>query len=188
MTGLITSCGGKINNGLLMVAVAELSPLTGTAVNAHSLYAGARLAAEQVNNAGGVNGYIVQVIPYADNNDPLMARQNAQAIAESKAVAVIGHSSSETTRTAAPIYLNTGMPAINASPVSRETILEFPNYFNISYTSEQQGLTSLITRNEAWATIMPRSFMQVMHLQVHWLKNLKIRFMAWAAPSYFLRN
>lgn len=137
IAGILSACTG--NRGTLTIAVAESSPGTENETNAHSLYAGARLAAEQINEAGGINGYIVKIVPYGDNNDPLGAELNAQTIAQSDAVAVIGHSSSETTSVAAPIYLRAGLPAINASPVSMETTRNFSNYFNISYTAEQQG-------------------------------------------------
>ncbi|MDO8753064.1 MAG: extracellular solute-binding protein [Anaerolineales bacterium] len=125
--------------GTLTIAVAESNPGVENETNAHSLYAGARLAAEQVNEAGGINGYFLKIVPYADKNETMGAKQNAQAIVQSGALAVIGHSSSDTTSVAAPIYMNAGIPAINASPDSIKTTQQFPNYFNISYTSEQQG-------------------------------------------------
>ncbi len=90
---------------------------------------------------------------------------------------MIGHSSSETTSAAAPIYLNAGLPAINASPVSKETTRNFSNYFNISYTSEQQGAylanyakrslgsdhATIIYASDASATALAKKFENTFH-------------------------
>jgi len=150
LAGIISSCAGKTAIGTITIAVAESNPGSENEPNAHSLYAGALLAAEQANEAGGINGYQIKIAPYADKNDPTLAKQNAQVIVESNAVALIGHSSSQTTGAVAPIYLSAGLPAINASPISSETISPFPNYFNISYTSEQQGA---YLANYAWRSM-----------------------------------
>ena len=65
IAGIISSCTGQTNKGTISIAVAESNPITENGANAHSLYAGARLAAEQANEAGGVNGYFIKIVPYA---------------------------------------------------------------------------------------------------------------------------
>ena len=135
---VLGSCSA-VPKGTLTIAVAESKPGSKKDPYAHSLYAGAKLAADHINELGGVNGLVVKIVPYADNNDPKLAAQNAQTIVESNASAVIGHSSSESSSAAAPIYALADLPVVNASPVSFELISAYPNFFNISYTTEQQS-------------------------------------------------
>jgi branched-chain amino acid transport system substrate-binding protein len=139
IAGTLSACVGNTQTGTLTIAVAESDPGTEGKPNAHSLYAGALMAAEEVNQAGGIKGYSVKVVPYADGGNPSKAGENAKAIAQSDVLAVIGHSSSATTSAAATVYDMAGLTAINASPISKETIRGFPRYFDISYTSEEQG-------------------------------------------------
>jgi len=139
---LLTNCGGASANnskGTLTIAVAEDKPGTANEPYAHSIYAGAKMAAEQANAAGGVAGYAIKIVPYADDNNVQTAQQNAQAVAQSDAAAVIGHSSGETINAAAPVYTQANLPAINASPISSEIIGKYPTYFNTTYTTQQQA-------------------------------------------------
>lgn len=140
LVGSIGACtANQPEKGSITIAVAESKPGTEAEPNPHSLYAGALMAAEQMNDLGGVDGYKIVIVPYADSNDAAVAETNAQAIVQSDAMAVIGHSVSETTTAAAPIYQAAQMSAIAASPMTRNAINGFDDYFNISYTSEQQG-------------------------------------------------
>ncbi len=141
ITGIASGCAGgdRSSKGTVIVVVAESSPFAENEANPHSLYAGAKLAADQINELGGVNGYTVEVVAYEDQNDAELAKQNAQTITQSDAIAVIGHSSSETIRAAAPLYEEAGITAISAAPVTKETFNDLTNYFNVTYTSEQQG-------------------------------------------------
>ncbi len=139
-TGTFSSCTTQTAaRGVITIAVAESKPGTEAEPNPYSLYGGVLMAAEHINALGGINGYSIRIAPYADNNDAETAKKNAQSIIENDVLAVIGHSSAETTISAAPIYQEASLAAIVASPITKNTIVKFPNYFNISYTSEQQG-------------------------------------------------
>lgn len=141
LAGLVGACTTSVNSAqkTITIAVAESKPGTEQQPDVDSLFAGALMAAEQINKVGGINGSAVHVVPYADANDPLIAKKNAQLIVASDALAVIGHSSAETTSIAGPIYQKAQMSALVASAMGKDTIKNFPDYFNISYTSEQQG-------------------------------------------------
>lgn len=140
ISGIISSCAAQsASNTTYTIAVAEANPGTEEEPNPHSLYAGVKMAADEVNREGGINGRQIKVVPYADNKDAEQAKLNAQDIVISESIAVVGHSVSETSIAAAPFYQEANLASINASPVSATTFDTFPNYFNISYTSEQQG-------------------------------------------------
>ncbi len=100
-----------------------------------SVYAGVKLAADQMN----ARGYDIKVVPYADNNDVTAARRIAAEIAASDAIAVIGHSRIETSDAAAEIYDASRVPAIGVIPANSQLAESHPYYFNITYTAELQA-------------------------------------------------
>jgi branched-chain amino acid transport system substrate-binding protein len=104
--------------------------------NPQSIYAGVELAAAQFQEHAGIN---VVVVPYADGGDVETAKEMAEQIAKSGAVAVIGHSAIETSRAAAEIYDAEGIPVLNSVPVTETLTDEHPYYFNTSYTSETEA-------------------------------------------------
>ncbi len=72
-----------------------------------------RLALQEVNAAGGVGGYNVELVAYDDGADPAMAVEQARKLAaDSQVVAVIGHFREETTLAASNIYAEAGIPLV----------------------------------------------------------------------------
>ncbi len=65
----------------------------------------ARLAVQQINEAGGVAGHRVALVALDDRGDPELARQAAASLAvDPGVVAVLGHYLPEITAAAAPVY------------------------------------------------------------------------------------
>ena len=135
----LTNCtsfsqGNSLNK--ITIAVVEDNPGEAGNPNSQSAYAGVKLAVDQMKAHGGPD---VEVIPYTDNNDPNTAKQVAGQIAQSNTVAVIGHSSIETSDAAGEVYDRTGIPVINVVPVTDHLVEGHPYYFNITYTAESEA-------------------------------------------------
>ncbi len=78
----------------------------------------ARLAVEEINARGGVNGRPLQLIERDDYGNPDSAVRVAAELYESAAVAVVGHLFSGTTIAASPIYNGGSRPMVELSPSS----------------------------------------------------------------------
>jgi len=155
LAGVVTNCvslsqAGK--SGTITIAVVESNPGTSDNPDAQSAYAGVKLALDQFREHGGVN---VQVDLYDDKNDPEQAKVIANKIAESKAIAVIGHSSYETSNAAGAIYKNQGMAVINTVPVTEQLTQNNPYEFNVTYTAESEAayLASYLIKTDNKVTV-----------------------------------
>jgi ABC-type branched-subunit amino acid transport system substrate-binding protein len=93
------------------------------------------LAADQMN----ARGYNVRILPYADNADPQIAKQVAEQVAASNALAVIGHATIETSESAAAVYDSSQIAAVGVIPLHEKLTDSHPYYFNITYTAETQA-------------------------------------------------
>jgi branched-chain amino acid transport system substrate-binding protein len=69
-----------------------------------------KLAVQERNVQGGINGYQVELVALNDFDDPAKARAQARAlVADPDVLGVVGHSSAATTLAAMPIYQEAGM-------------------------------------------------------------------------------
>jgi len=141
LTALLSNCTlfGS-SGGAVTIAVIESAPLLKNgAVNPQSVHAGVKLAVDQINDQGGVGGQKVIVKVYADDGDPAKAEARANEIVQSNAIAVIGHSSIETSNAAAKIYDAYGIPVIGVIPGDKQLANDYRYYFNLSYTANQEA-------------------------------------------------
>ena len=140
LAGLFSGCAASASkesdSRTIVIAVAEDDPGEAGKPNPQSAYAGVMLAVDQMRDHWGVN---INVVPYMDGGDAGVAALKAQEIVQSDAVAVIGHSTLETSRAAAGIYEQAGIPVINYVPVTEDLTAEFPHYFNTTYTAESEA-------------------------------------------------
>jgi len=75
----------------------------------------ARMAVREVNKAGGIGDYRVALVALDDFGDPSSAEEVAESLALDESVmAVIGHWLPETSKSAAAIYREQGVPVILA--------------------------------------------------------------------------
>ncbi len=80
-----------------------------------------RLAVREVNAAGGVAGYGVELVAYDDGADSIQAPVQARKLAVDPAVlAVIGHFREETTRSAARAYAEAGLPLVGPAVLASD--------------------------------------------------------------------
>lgn len=136
--------------GLSMLATPVLSdtikigfnvPLTGFAASdGESAKNGAELAVEQINSAGGINGDMLELVIYDDQASPKEAVPIAQKLIEKDAVvAAISGSYSGSTRAAAGIFQEAGVPYISAYAIHPDITRAGNNVFRTSFVGEVQG-------------------------------------------------
>ncbi|MGY8634988.1 ABC transporter substrate-binding protein [Bradyrhizobium sp. 14AA] len=88
-----------------------------------------QLAIDEVNAKGGVNGRLIELVLFDDASNPAVARANAQAIADSPCVAVLGHYLSSASLAAAPIYRDARIPALTGSSAADDLTNNSEYYF-----------------------------------------------------------
>ncbi|TWA99586.1 ABC transporter substrate-binding protein [Bradyrhizobium stylosanthis] len=112
------------------VRIAFANSLSGpsAATGTESLVA-TQLAIDEVNAKGGVNGRPIELVLFDDASNPAVARANAQAIADSPCVAVLGHYLSSASLAAAPVYKDARIPALTGSSAADELTSGSDYYF-----------------------------------------------------------
>ena len=116
-------------------------PLTGfAAADGKSALSGAKLAVKQANQAGGINGKMIELVVYDDQASPKQAVPISNKLIEKdKVVAAISGSYSGATRAAAGVFQSAEIPYISAYAVHPE-ITKAGNYvFRTSFMGEVQG-------------------------------------------------
>ena len=144
---LLAACGApkEPTKGEVIVYVA--APLSGFQANAgQTVLGGARLAAEQINRAGGLLGYKVTVISMDDESDSEVAVGIAQQIQADlnegrNVLGVIGHLNSGQTLAAMEIYKDLSLLVI--TPTASEVSLTqkgYSNFFRVNANDATQAL------------------------------------------------
>ena len=144
---LLAACGAPKapTKGEVIVYVA--APLSGFQANAgQTVLGGARLAAEQINRAGGLLGYKVTVISMDDESDSEVAVGIAQQIQADlnegrNVLGVIGHLNSGQTLAAMEIYKDLSLLVI--TPTASEVSLTqkgYSNFFRVNANDATQAL------------------------------------------------
>ncbi|WP_420631833.1 ABC transporter substrate-binding protein [Candidatus Leptofilum sp.] len=102
-----------------------------------AIYA-ARLAVQEINEAGGIGGYRVALVALDDRGDEQLAQETAASLAIDPAVvAVIGHGLGETTAVAQPIYAEANLPLLplGSPPFTTQDPTLLPTEFQTSYNN-----------------------------------------------------
>ena len=138
---IITTNFNKANQENITIAM--VAPLSNagavTERVGESIIRGAQLCINQVNKAGGIEGRKVQLKIYDDQGKIDVAEKVAREIVQSPAVAVIGHSSSNTSLAAGKIYQAAGIPAITGSATADAVTTENEWYFRTIFNDSFQG-------------------------------------------------
>jgi ABC-type branched-subunit amino acid transport system substrate-binding protein len=105
------------------LAIAAVGPLTGSAAaRGKDLDQAVRMAVEEINGAGGVNGRRIELSIYDDGDQPARAAELAAKIASTSALAVLGQVASSAAFAAGQVYREKQIPAITgAASESRVT-------------------------------------------------------------------
>ncbi len=92
-------------------------PMTGSAAAyGESQLNGVKIAVTEINEAGGINGRPIEIVPGDDQCDPTQAANVAQKfVADPDIFAVIGHVCSSASLAAGPIYDQAGLTMITGS-------------------------------------------------------------------------
>ena len=110
---LLAGCSGHGNG---TIAIAAVGPLTGAAAaRGKDLEQAVRMAVEETNAAGGVNGHSIGLTVYDDGDQPARARDLAGQIATTPALAVLGQVASSAAAAAGAVYKEKGIPAITGA-------------------------------------------------------------------------
>src|SRR5271165_5289633 len=110
---LLAGCSGHGNG---TIAIAAVGPLTGaSAARGKDLEQAVRMAVEETNAAGGVNGHSIGLTVYDDGDQPARARDLAGQIATTPALAVLGQVASSAAAAAGAVYKEKGIPAITGA-------------------------------------------------------------------------
>jgi branched-chain amino acid transport system substrate-binding protein len=142
----ITACGGPKEPTKGEVTVYVAAPLSGFQANAgQTVLGGARLAADQINRAGGLLGYKVTVVGLDDESDSDVALSIAQEVQAAldrgeQVLGVIGHLNSGQTLAAMDIYKDLSLVVI--TPTASEVSLTqkgYRNFFRVNANDNTQA-------------------------------------------------
>jgi branched-chain amino acid transport system substrate-binding protein len=119
------------------IYIAVVGPMK--TANGEAMVQGVQLYLDKINAEGGINGRPVEKLLFDDEDDKNLVVQQAKAIVASKALAVIGHYSSDASLAAAPIYQANGIPAITGSATANEITENTDWYFRVTFNNSDQG-------------------------------------------------
>jgi len=124
------------------IRIGFFAPVTSPAASADGLSAenSAKLAVKLVNEAGGINGRMVELVNYDDGLDTTQAVSIAEKLTtKDNVVAVVSGSYSGPTRVAAPIIQNAGMVMVSAYAVHPDVVNAGDFIFSQSFPGKVQG-------------------------------------------------
>lgn len=98
--------------------IAVVGPMEGPDVETGTaMRRGAELAAQQINDGGGIHGKAVVVEVFHDDGDAAKAADIAKSVVDTQGVvSVVGHWAPGSTEAAEPIYEAAGLPMISTAP------------------------------------------------------------------------
>jgi branched-chain amino acid transport system substrate-binding protein len=128
-----------------VIKIGHVAPLTGGIAHlGKDNENGAKLAADEINEAGGLKigdkTYKLEIVAEDDKADPKEGTLAAQKIVDSGAIAVVGHLNSGTTIPASKIYADANMAQISPSATNpKYTEQGFKTAFRVVANDNQQG-------------------------------------------------
>jgi branched-chain amino acid transport system substrate-binding protein len=144
---LAASCGGEASSdsaggeqGPLVFAV--VGPLTGeNAIYGTNLKNGVKLAVDEINEGGGIEGRTVQIKTFDDKCEPTEAATVAQRVVQEESIfAVMGPVCSSAALAALPIYQRAGLSVLSGSTTSPQLTKEaFDNFSRTIPSDTAQG-------------------------------------------------
>jgi branched-chain amino acid transport system substrate-binding protein len=131
-------------SGPSVIRIGVSQPLSGPIANmGQDMLNGARLAAEEINAAGGVKvggkSVPIEIITADDKSDAEAGKAAAKALVDADVVAVIAHLNSGVSIAAAPLYAARGIPQLAISTKPQYTQLGFPTTFRLVANDDLQG-------------------------------------------------
>ena len=103
------------------IKIALAGPVTGSVAQYGEMqFVGAKMAIEQINKAGGVNGALLEGVVYDDACDPKQAVAVANKVVNDEIKFVVGHLCSSSTQPASDIYEDEGIIMVTPASTSPE--------------------------------------------------------------------
>ena len=138
-SGVITSCGPKIN--LNEIRIGEYGSLTGAqATFGTSTDNGIKLAVDEINGAGGINGKTLKLTAYDDQGDPAEAAVVVtKLITQDQVQVVLGEVASSLSLAAAPICQQNKIPMISPSSTNPKVTQVGDYVFRVCFIDPFQG-------------------------------------------------
>jgi potassium-dependent mechanosensitive channel len=123
------------------IHIAVIGPLSGEGARSWQLSVQAiQLYFDKINQKGGINGKIITLDMFDDQNDPQQAKAKALEIVEqNQAVAVIGHHYSACSISGGEVYLKYGIPALSTHSTNVKVTENNPWYFRTIFDDNLQG-------------------------------------------------
>ncbi len=119
LSAAIALGGTSLASAAETIKIALAGPVTGPVAQYGDMqFVGAKMAIEQINQAGGVNGKELEAIVYDDACDPKQAVAVANKIVNDDIRFVVGHLCSSSTQPASDIYEDEGVLMITAASTS----------------------------------------------------------------------
>lgn len=150
----LISCGGSggksIKLGMLYNMTGSQASLDGPSAN------GAKLAAKQINAAGGVLGKQLELISYDGKSDAeTIGKAAAQLVEKDKVVAMFGFSDSDMVMAAAPIAAKAKIVFITSGATSPKLPSQVPDYLFLSCFGD--NVQAAAAAEYAWNTLKTKS-------------------------------
>ena len=119
LTAAIALAGSISAQAAETLKIALAGPVTGPVAQYGDMqFVGAKMAIEQLNKSGGVNGKLLEAVVYDDACDPKQAVAVANRIVNDDIRFVVGHLCSASTQPASDIYEDEGVMMITAASTS----------------------------------------------------------------------
>lgn len=144
---LLSACGS--DDGAIKFGV--IGPLTGD----YSLYGvavdnGSRLAAAEINEAGGVLGRDLEIISYDSKGDPTEGVNAYNRLSQQDEIdALIGGTFSGVTLALKELAIADNMPVLTPTATHVDVTLDAPNIFRAAYTDSYQGQVAAVFAKES---------------------------------------
>lgn len=129
---VVTGCGG--DSGPIKIGIAG----NFGDVNIVTMLSGARLAASEINQAGGIGGRMIELVERDDRENTDSAVVVATELYHAGVVAVIGHGFSGLTLAAAPVYNGGPDPVIQISPTASAPSITFAGAYTFRMCPSDQ--------------------------------------------------
>ena len=129
---LLASCGGGGGGGAVKIGM--IYNMTGSQASLDSPSAnGAKLAAKEINAAGGVLGKKISLVAYDGKSDAATIANSATQLAQSdKVVAMLGFSDSDMVMAAAPVAAKAGIVFVTSGATSPKLPDQVPDYLYLA--------------------------------------------------------
>lgn len=144
---LLTACssntGEQANNSSSTeenIVIGGLAPLTGNvAIYGETAVNGAKLAFEEINEAGGILGKEVIYEVYDEKGDPTEAVNAYNKLSEKGVAAILGDITSKPTAAVASIAESEGMPMVTPTGTQLDITKDKDGVFRVCFTDPFQG-------------------------------------------------